>query len=562
MLLKKARAKKELLLRKSRRACENSLVEFVKQAWHVVEPGNPYVHGWHIDAICMHLEAVADGEINRLLINVPPGCMKSLLVSVFFPSWQWTRHPTLRFICTSHSQNLALRDSTKMRRLIESDWYQERWGDKVILTSDQNAKSKFENSMFGFREAVAFTSMTGVRGDVVVIDDPHSVDSAASDQMRETTVTTFLEAVPTRLVNPISSAIIVIMQRLQEADVSGVILEKNLGYTHLMLPMEFDSSRKCETEIGFEDPRTEDGELLFEKRFPREVVERDKAVMGPWATAGQFQQAPAPRGGGVIPREYWKLWDDDEARAQGLKSAKQFPPFDYVLASIDTAYGLKEENDFSALTLWGIFQRGGGAAKAILDQTGRRSEFVDERDTLPAAMLMYAWAKKLPIHGPEIFKNPGESEGEFKIRQQQNWGLVEHVIATCETYNVDKLLVESKASGISVGQEIQRLNRNSSWNVELINPGNADKLSRAYAVQPIFAAGQVYAPDKTWADNVISQCEVFPKSAHDDLVDSTTQALRFLRERNFLKRAEDIAADAKWEASQSYRSQSKVVYDV
>ena len=199
-----AAAKLELRKRRRKRRAEKSLAAFIKQAWEVLEPSNPYVHGWHIDAIAMHLNAVTDGDITRLLVNIPPGHMKSLLVSVLWPAWLWgpRNQPHLRFLCVSHSQNLAIRDSTKMRRLITSDWYQENWGDRVKLTGDQNAKTKFENDRLGFREAVAAGSITGSRGDIVIIDDPHSVESAASDQMRASTIEWFLEAVPTRLNNP------------------------------------------------------------------------------------------------------------------------------------------------------------------------------------------------------------------------------------------------------------------------------------------------------------------------------------------------------------------------
>ena len=139
---------------------ESSLAEFVRQGWHVIEPGQDYVHGWHIDFICAHLEAITDGveleggdPYNRLLINVPPGAMKSLLTSVFWPAWWWgpRNEPHKRFLCASHSQSLAIRDSTKMRRLISSQWYQERWGDRVQLTGDQNAKTKFETTATGFK---------------------------------------------------------------------------------------------------------------------------------------------------------------------------------------------------------------------------------------------------------------------------------------------------------------------------------------------------------------------------------------------------------------------------
>ena len=560
-LIERAKAKARLDLLASKRECED-LVEFVRQAWHVVEPSNPYVHGWHVDAVAMHLEAVDDEEINRLLINIPPGMMKSLLTSVFYPAWVWgpKNKPATRFLCTAHNQNLAIRDSLKMRRLITSEWYQKRWGDHVKLTGDQSAKSKFENTATGFREAVAFESMTGSRGDIVILDDPHSVDSALSDAQREATITTFLEALPTRLNNPEKSAIIVIMQRLHEEDVSGVILEKGLPYTHLMLPQEFDPNRRCETEIGFVDPREEEGELLFPQRFPREVVDRDKQVLGPYGYAGQFQQSPSPRGGGIVKREWWQLYDDEMAASQGVKDASKYPPMDFIVASLDGAYTSKQENDPSALTIWGVFQRGGSQARRLLSRQGDISEVIDERDTLPGVMLMTAWAKRLPIHGPDIDRESGESDIAFKLRQKAAWGLVEHVIDTCNRYKVDKLLIEAKGPGLSVAQEIKRLNRTSSWNVELINPGNADKVARAYAVQPIFSAGTVYAPDKTWADMVITEWEQFPRSKHDDLVDTTTQALKYLRERGLLQRPEEIAADVRREAE--YRPAPKIIYDV
>lgn len=559
-LVARLKAKQEYALRQSKKTCEESLSEFIRQAWHVVEPAQPYVHNWHIDFISAHLQAVTEGEINRLLINVPPGMMKSLLVNVFWPAWEWIKNPGYRYICTAHSQNLAIRDSTKMRRLVQSDWYRDRWGDIVRLTGDVNAKTKFENTATGFREAVAFESMTGVRGDRVTIDDPHSVDSAMSDIQRQSTIETFLEAVPTRLTNPASSAIVVIMQRLHVDDVSGIILEKNLGYTHVMLPMEFDPNRKCVTDLGYEDPREEENELLFETRFPREVVERDKVVMGPWAVAGQFQQTPTPRGGGIIRREWWQLWDEETARANGVSNANKYPPMDYIVASLDGAYTAKQENDPSALTVWGVWQRGGQSARRILSRSGEVADILDDRDTVPSLMLMHAWEKRLPIHGTELEREPNEPEFMFQKRVRENWGLVEWVIDTCNRYNVDMLLIESKGPGLSVAQEIKRLNRVNTWGVHLINPGNADKVARAYAVQPMFSNGSVFSPDKDWADKVITQFESFPKVKHDDLVDSTTQALRYLREKNLIRRPEEVIADIKFDSQ--YKPSHKPVYDI
>lgn len=278
---------------------------FVREAWSVLHPSTPYIHGWHIDAICDHLEAISDGRITRLLINVPPGTMKSLLVSVFWPAWEWTWHPSLQYLTTSYSEGYVKRDSRRMRDLVESEWYQSLWGDKVRLT--RAAELSFENTERGFREGKSFASMTGGRGDRVIIDDPHSTETAESAAERESTTRVFREAIPTRLNDPVKSAIVVIMQRLHEQDVSGQILALKLGYVHLMLPMEFEPERKCTTSIGFEDPRTYDGELLFPERFPPDTVERDKIPMGSYAVAGQFQQRPSPREGGLFKKHWFEI---------------------------------------------------------------------------------------------------------------------------------------------------------------------------------------------------------------------------------------------------------------
>ena len=284
-----------------REYCARSLSHFTRRAWSVLEPAMVYTHNWHIDAVCEHLEAVTAGEITRLLINVPPGTMKSLLSGVFWPSWEWGPRglaPT-RFVSASHAENYALRDARRMRQLVTSEWYQALWPLK--LASDQNAAGKFENEATGFRHAMPVRSMTGSRGDRVLWDDPHSVEDALSDADLARTARIFHETLPTRLNSPEHSAIVIIMQRLAVGDVSGLAIEEDLGYEHLMLPMEFEPDRRCTTSIGFTDPRTQPDELLFPDRFPRHVVDRDKKALGVYATAGQLQQRPAPRGGGMLP---------------------------------------------------------------------------------------------------------------------------------------------------------------------------------------------------------------------------------------------------------------------
>lgn len=274
-------------------ACARSLATFIKRAWAVLEPGQPYVHGWHVDAMAEHLQAVTAGQITRLLINIPPGTMKSLMTGVLWPAWEWGPRGMshMRFIGASHEATLATRDNLRMRRLIQSEWFQNLW--PLALTSDQNEKTYFENERTGWRQSCAVKSMTGRRGDRVNWDDPHSVEDAHSKAALTEAERVFSETLPTRLNNPDRSAIVICMQRLHESDISGLILARELGYEHLCLPMEWEGPRKA-TSIGFTDPRSKIGDLLFPQRFPREVVDRDKKVMGPYAVAGQLQQRPAP----------------------------------------------------------------------------------------------------------------------------------------------------------------------------------------------------------------------------------------------------------------------------
>jgi predicted phage terminase large subunit-like protein len=278
-----------------------TLAGFVREAWHVLEPEAKYVHNWHIDAICQHLEAVTDGRINRLLINVPPGSSKSLIVSVMWPAWEWgpCGRRSLRYLATAFNEGPVKRDTRKSRDLIASEWYGRLWPD-VRLT--RTAETSFANASTGTREGVPFGSLTSQRGDRLIIDDPHSTETAESDTERLNTTRKFREGAVNRLNDQEKSAIVVIMQRLHEQDISGVITSLGMDYVHLMLPMEFDPSRACETAIGFRDPRTDDGQLLDPSRFPRATVDKLERDMGSYAFSGQYQQSPTPRSGGMFQR--------------------------------------------------------------------------------------------------------------------------------------------------------------------------------------------------------------------------------------------------------------------
>jgi predicted phage terminase large subunit-like protein len=296
---------------------------FVREAWHVLHPAVPYVRNWHIDVICSHLEAISRGDYkkcdpprdNRLLINVPPGSAKSLIVSVFWQAWEWGPYdkPHLQYLTTTYREDYALRDSRKTRDLISSEWYQALWGDRVKLTN--LGEHRFANSEQGYRWAVPFASLTSGRGDRLLIDDPHSLDSAESDTDRMRVTRRFRETVHDRLNNPDESAIVLIMQRLHINDLCGVIEQLGLPYTKVILPMEYEPERRCETPFGA-DPREIAGQLLFPQRWSREVINRDKKASTAYAWASQKQQRPQPREGGMFKRAWFKFVNAVPAEAK------------------------------------------------------------------------------------------------------------------------------------------------------------------------------------------------------------------------------------------------------
>ncbi|MFQ5840694.1 MAG: phage terminase large subunit, partial [Candidatus Methylomirabilales bacterium] len=292
----------KLLLDVERELCQRSLAEFQRRAWHVVEPATKRLDNWHIDAICDHLEAVTRGEIQNLVINIPPRCEKSLNVAVFWPAWVWTFWPESRWSFFSYEQKLSTRDSLKCRRVIQSSWYQRLWGHKFELTSDQNVKLRFENDRTGFRMASSIAGMgTGEGGDFIVADDPHKVKEAESELIREGVLEWWDQTMSTRADVPTRVRRVIVMQRVHERDLAGHVLETG-RWEHLCIPMEYDGERS-RTVLDFKDPRNSEGELLWPERFPAEALAPIKEELGPYGTAGQLQQRPSPRRGGMFDRE-------------------------------------------------------------------------------------------------------------------------------------------------------------------------------------------------------------------------------------------------------------------
>lgn len=449
-----------------REYCRRSLANFAKRAWHVLEPSAELKWGWALDAICLHLEAVTDGRIKRLLMNVPPGSMKSLLTGVIWPAWEWGPQgkPEMRFVGTAHEETLAIRDNRKCRDLIKSEWFQSLW--PLELSKDLNGKREFGNVRKGIRQARAFTSMTGVRGDRVILDDPISADNANSEAKLEAARLAFTETLPTR-VNSDQSAIVVIMQRLNEKDVSGVIKEMGLPYTHLWIPMRFESNNRCVTSIGWSDPREEDGELMFPERFGEEQVQELEKTLGSYGSAGQLQQRPSPRGGGILKEEWFRYY---------LKR----PPLEYRAIFADTAQKTKEENDYSVFQCWG---RAVSGEAVLIDQTRGKWE------------------------APEL------------LVQARAFWLKHKADTSCA---LRSMMVEDKSSGTGLVQTLRR----EGIPVLPVQRGN-DKVSRAHDTAPFVESGNVMLPmDAPWLSDFLAEVVAFPGGAHDDQLDPMFDAVK------------------------------------
>jgi predicted phage terminase large subunit-like protein len=290
------------------RRSKDDLSLFIRQAWPLVET-RPLVPGWHIDAISEHLVAVSRRQIKRLIINIPPRHMKSYQASVLWPCWEWTSRPGTQFLFASYGAHLSIRDNTRARRIIESQWYQKHFD--VRLTGDQNQKIRYDNTSGGYRIATSVGgALTGEGGDIIVIDDPINADDARSETKRESVLLWFDETMRSRLNDPREGAFVVIMQRLHENDLTGHLLASDTGWDHLCLPARYEADHPTpvRSSIGFADPRAMDGELLWPERFGDEEL-AGIAQPGSYAEAGQLQQRPAPREGGLFKRDAFKIID-------------------------------------------------------------------------------------------------------------------------------------------------------------------------------------------------------------------------------------------------------------
>lgn len=446
------------------------LSEFVRSAWPILEPSTPYLSNWHIDTIADVLTAVTHGELQHLVINVPPGAMKSLLCCVLWPAWEWAEiSPSSRWLFSSYDKSLSTRDSVKCRRVIKSDWYQERYGHLFRLTGDQDVKTLFENSATGFRMATSVGgSGTGNRADRVVVDDPHKVTEADSEAVRDGTVEWWKTEMSNRG-SSASSAYVVIQQRVHFGDVAGWCLDHD--YEHLIIPQEYEGQKHF--ILGKTDPRSQPGELLWGDRFDADWVAGQKQALGSYAYAGQHQQRPVPREGGMLKLAWFGRYGVPPDRL----------PSDKIILSLDTANKAKELNDPSVGTVWLV----------------RDAQYY----------LLSVWRDRV----------------EYPALKRSVWGLV-------EKWQPHEILIEDKASGTQLIQEMRSQPiAGRIYPVIAIEP-EGDKIMRMSLESPAIEAGRAILPNSApWLPDYEAEMTQFPRSPTKDQVDSTSQFLRRMRSR-------------------------------
>jgi len=340
--------------------------QFVTSAWHIIEPGRAFVPGWHLDAIAEHLQAVSEGQIKRLLVNMPPRHGKSSLISALWSAWLLLNNPAIRLLCGSYALNLATRDNLKVRRIVKSPWFQQRYGHLFTIVKDQDAKMKFETNKLGYRMVTSVgAGTTGEGGDILILDDPHNIDEKESEPKRESALMWFNDTWCSRLNDFQTSCMVVVAHRIHEQDVSGHILETNDGeWAHLNLPAEYDPATPCKTYLPsgdtfWEDPRKEEGDLLWEERFPREAIEKAKRRHGILGYSALYGQNPIPPGGFIFNTANERLFTiSPEGDMYLLITPSGVQSYlianCWELSTSDVAAKDKEINDFTVFAHWAV----------------------------------------------------------------------------------------------------------------------------------------------------------------------------------------------------------------
>jgi predicted phage terminase large subunit-like protein len=323
-------------------ACRKDFVSFVRKVFHVLNPRAVFQMNWHICAIAYYLEQVWLGNIKRLIISVPPRSLKSIMCSVAFAAYVLGLDPTKRFIVASYSADLAIKHANDFRTVVNSDEYHAIF-HAMRISAMKNTQSEVVTTLNGFRLAISVDgALTGRGGDIIVIDDPIAALAALSQKSREHVANWFFNTALSRLDDKQNGAIVLVMQRLHEDDLAGVLLRSSDEWTVLSLPAIAEQDEQIPIGNGRVHVRHA-GDVLHPQRQPREVLESLRAQLGAETFSAQYQQRPAPPGGAMIKRAWVRRYD-------------QQPRSGRIIQSWDVANKQGEENDYSVCTTWLIHE--------------------------------------------------------------------------------------------------------------------------------------------------------------------------------------------------------------
>ena len=443
------------------------LSAFTHRAFTQLNPGTPFLPNWHIDMIAGKLRDCMLGKTRRLVINIPPRHTKSITASVAFPAWLLGHDPSAQIVAVSYSQELANKHSLDCRAVMESDWFR-RLFPETRLSPTRNAVQEFTTTKRGFRLATSVGgTLTGRGGDFIIIDDPLKPEDADSDAARRRANDWFDGTLYSRQNDPNKSRIVAIMHRLHEDDLIGQILEQE-AWDVLSLPAIAESEEKIEVDspYGLLSHHRKEGDLLQPERMSREALAAVRATIGEYHFAGQYQQTPSPKGGGLVKAEWFKHYAADALPVK----------FDQIISSWDTANKATELSDYSVCTTFGV------------------------RDD--------------QIYLLDVF------------REKLRWpDLKREVKARAAQFSADIILIEDKGSGI---QLLEELRGEGVPGVKAYLP-KCEKVARLQAQCSAIENGRVHLPEAApWRAAYIHEMITFPAAKHDDQVDATSQALEFI----------------------------------
>lgn len=487
-----------------KKRAELSFYEFFKQCWTSIE-SSAYIDNWHIKAIAEHLQACFYRDITHLLINVPPRTSKSSLVSVAFPTWVWLHDAGETFYSASVDKKLSMYAADKSRDLIRSEWYQGNWGNRFSLSRKNDAKSFYVNDRKGYRMSTSVRSrIVGRGGSIQLSDDLNEIDEG--ECQRDATRVWWDQRWYSRTAAYGRTVKIVVQQRTHENDIAGHILTNEADkWVTLILPNEFEESKKCTTYINnkkfWEDPRTNDGQLLSSQTIGEKETKEIKIRLGSYGYAGQYQQLPSPAEGGIIKKAWFKWWD---------KPA--LSKYDHIIQSWDTAITDSPTSAYSACTTWGVFY---------------------DDNNIGNVILLSMWRGR--VNFPALFDRAQRLERNYLDITDEKPKLYSRQL-------VDMVLVEAKATGDPLIQTLRRAGVRA-----IPYQPKGDKEGRVQRISHFIEGGLVWLPTKApnydqllpWADEFLGAVATFPNADSRDLVDTMSQVLGKLRDTNFLDHPKD-----------------------